>query len=372
MTSSLAVREKEEDRATGCTTLAEELVHVGAACTEMDGEVLGEFVEQNWNQAMGNVHGLIFLVKEMKRRFKRLDRKKQVDGTDLTIRGFRSFDKWFTEVTGKSRREAYYLLETEEKKNERNAGRRTSEKEKGTDSETFLSRCAEAKKKLADIWRKIDAPFKDGEARDVKPLFDQIDPTINEVFKEFLALISPDGYEVFPADHGWNVLKKYEDEPEPPSPEEKRAKRSAAAKKTMATRAVNKAAAQPAVAAPTASLGECESCCDGTLATEVVDVSEWSPEGYKQCAKCADLHRKDARKRLVREMGVAKVMGSSLKDLVDLGGKTADLGDGKTYTFPTVADYIARVREEFLGNKRYDQTVVVENIARLEKRMRLK
>ena len=58
----------------------------------------------------------------------------------------------------------------------------------------------------------------------------------------------------------------------------------------------------------------------------------------------------------------------TLKNLVELGGKTMDMSGGETYTYPTVADYIARVKEEFLGNPRHDQTVVVEHIARLEKK----
>lgn len=95
-------------------------------CTNMEGEVLGEYIERNWNSVTGSTLGLVYLVKEMKRKFKLLDRKKQVDSTYKKIRGFTSFDKWFTSFTGKSRRLAYYLLETEEKKNERNTSRRTN------------------------------------------------------------------------------------------------------------------------------------------------------------------------------------------------------------------------------------------------------
>lgn len=175
---------------------------------------------------------------------------------------------------------------------------------------------------------------------------------------------------------GWVVPKPDESVKavgDPPSPEDKRAKRSAAAKKAMATRAANKAA-QPAhvAATPAPSLGECESCCDGTLATEVVGVSKWiNPEGYKYCAKCADLHRKNDRKHLIRQMGVPKVMGKfrTIDDLVKFGGKTIDFGDGDGFVYPTFADYIAKLKKKFLGNPKYDQTVVVEHIARLEKKM---
>ncbi len=185
------------------------------------------------------------------------------------------------------------------------------------------------------------------------------------MFQEFLTLISPGGYEILQGDEGWWISKKEED---PKAVEAHKAKRSAAPKKATPTGAANKAAAQPA---PATTLGECESCCDGTLATEVVGVSEWNSDSYKYCAECAEDHRKYERKRLIRQMGVAKVMGTfyTLETLDKLGGKPMDFGDGDVRTYPTVADYIARVKEEFLGNKRYDQTVVVEHIARLEKRM---
>src|SRR4029077_8636785 len=99
MTDNLAIVVRDED----CATVAQpSLADLTTACTEMDGEVLGEFVERNWDTAVGNVSGLMYLVKEMKRRFSLLDRKKQVNGTYKTIRGYTSFDKWFTSFTGKS------------------------------------------------------------------------------------------------------------------------------------------------------------------------------------------------------------------------------------------------------------------------------
>lgn len=366
MTNALAVREKE-DSATGCTNLA----NLSLTCTQMDAEVLGEYVEQNWDNAVGTVSGLMYLVKEMKRRFSLLDRKRQVNGEYLTIRGYKSFDKWFTSFTGKSRRLAYYLLEGEEKKHKRNAERRTTEKKKEKDTpsatpDIYTTRYADAKKKLTDLWRERDDPFKDvkeGETVDFNALEKRTDPnsTISAVIEEVLAAIAPNGCVIGQADNGdWYVTSK--DKFRFVTPEEQKAKRSASAKKAAATRA-----AQPA---PAASLGECESCCDGTPATEVVGVSFFSPEGYKYCAKCAGDHRKDDRRRLIREMGVAKVMGKfyTIETLVKLGGKPMDFGDGDVRTYPTVADYIAKVREEFLGNPRYDQAVVKEHIVRLEKK----
>lgn len=336
MTSRLAVRLKEEDSATVAQSSLAELGTYVDACTQMDGEELGEYIERNWDNAVGNALGLMFLVKEMKRRFKLLDRKKQVNGEYKTIRGFTSFDKWFTSFTKKSRRLAYYLLETEEKKNERNAERRDSEKKKD---------------KVVSLYREGEVIEHDGRRYVVTNV------TIHEDTDEKSSFI---------------VEVKPYSEPEPPSPEDKKAKRSAAAKKAMATRAANKAAAQPA-AAPATALGECESCCDGTLATEVVGVSAFNSDGYKYCAKCADDNRKYDRKHLIRQMGVQKVMGKfhTIKSLVELGGKVGgDGSDGEEpWRMPTVRDYLARVKEKFLGNPRYDQTVVGEYIARLEKKM---
>ncbi len=360
--AALAIAERTE----GCETVALSLADLTKTCAHLDGEVLGEYVERNWDLAVGNALGLMFLVKEMKRRFGLLDRKKRVDGTYRTIRGFTSFDKWFTSFTGKSRRLAYYLLETEEQKHKRNAERRTSEKKKDTDSTAFLSRCGDTKKTLAEIQRKLNFHTQQTPV-DVKPLYAQIDPTINAVFQEFLTLIAPDGYEVRQGDRGWWMTKKHEDdEPEPPTPEEKKAQRSAAAKKTAKTRAANKAAqSKPPSAAPPA-LGECEWCGDAP-ATERI---EKRFGGGNFCAKCAALDRKSDRKYLIRQMGVQRVMGKfcTLKNLVELSGKTMDMGGGETYTYPTMQNYVARVREEFLGKARHDQAVVVEHIARLEKK----
>ena len=253
MTDSLLIAKKAEDVQPVAQPLLADLPAFVDACAGLDGEVLGEYVERNWDPVVGTSIGLIYLVREMKRKFGLLDRKKQVDGTYKKIRGFTSFKKWFASFSGKSERLAYYLLETEEKKHRRNAERRTTEKKKDTDSATFLSHCGNAKRRLAEIQRQINK----GQAN--KPLYEQINPTINEVFVEFLALISPEGYEVLQGDKGWWISKKEKD---PKAAEAQKAKRSAAAKKATATRAANKAAAQPApaVATPATSLGECEEC----------------------------------------------------------------------------------------------------------------
>jgi hypothetical protein len=73
----------------------------------------------------------------------------------------------------------------------------------------FLSRIADAKKKLADIQSQIDADFKPGETRYLNGIIAQISPIVDSVFEEFLALVAPDGYEVMKASRGWMVQEKW-------------------------------------------------------------------------------------------------------------------------------------------------------------------
>lgn len=76
----------------------------------------------------------------------------------------------------------------------------------------FLSHIAAAKQKVGNIQRAWDAPFKPVEVRNCKGIFDQISPTINSVFEEFLKLIAPDGYEIIPGKPGcWTVQELYDD-----------------------------------------------------------------------------------------------------------------------------------------------------------------
>jgi hypothetical protein len=303
MTDSLAIVKKTEDVQLVAQPLIADLPMYVDACVEMDGGVLGAYIEQNWDPIIGTALGMMHLVEEMKRKFKLLDRKKQVNGEYRTIRGFRSFKKWFSSFTGKSERLAYYLLETEEKKNERNAGRRSTDADKSpravvlkeemligiggkkfkvlaapehdadmvktktpghyrmsmliTSVEEvekkgwqptpkkesldsgFLARCADAKKKLAEIQRQKDVLFSSKEEYDAA--YKQTDTTIGELFNEFQALISPDGYEVMKGDIGWHLNEKPTDEEMAEWEEKRKARRSAGAKKAAATRAKNQA-----------------------------------------------------------------------------------------------------------------------------------
>jgi hypothetical protein len=160
------------------------------------------------------------------------------------------------------------------------------------------------------------------------------------------------------------------------TPEQQKAKRSAAAKKAGATRAAKKAAAQPVaapvvtpVAAPATSLGVCESCGDAP-ATERIKRALRMDDNY--CAKCAASDRAYERKYLRGKMGVQKVMGKfhTFETLTKLGGKVGgDGSDGsEPWTMPTMGDYVERLKKEFLGNKRYDQAMVTEYIAEMEKK----
>ena len=166
----------------------------------------------------------------------------------------------------------------------------------------------------------------------------------------------------------------------PEESEEQKAKRSAAAKNAAQTKAAKKATKKRAtpqemeqrlrnaetwvkdkLAQP---MGECEMCGEAPATERIVE--RFNVEEY--CAKCAADAREYKRKNLMRYMGVANVMGKfyTLERLVKLGGKP--MGDGEVFTYPTVGDYLARLKKEFLGNPRYDQTVVVEYVARLEKK----
>jgi hypothetical protein len=411
MSTALAVVTKEES----ATVALPSLVSLPTShCQSMDAEVLGEFIEKNWNQAVGNALGLIYLVREMKRRFKMLDRKKQVNGEYLTIRGFTDFKKWFTSFTGKSIRMAYYLLQTEEEKHKRNAERQQPKK---IMNPGFAARCNDTKKALAEIQRQVDDALSQQKPVNFKAHESQTNIAVYSVFEEFLKLISPEGCEVSQGDNGkFYITRKREededDEPEPPTcDEDKKAKRSAAAKKAAATRAAKKAAALPTAApapapdeiednkAPTKTksrkkarvaatpqeieqrrknaeawkaqrlaqpMGECEGCNEAP-ATERV-TGTYSVDDY--CAKCAADNREYRRKRLVREMGVAKVCGKfwSWKSLPN-EPVTADDGKGGTYEIWSKRGYLERLRKKFLGNHEYDQAVVTEYIAELEKKM---
>lgn len=111
---------------------------------------------------------------------------------------------------------------------------------------------------------------------------------------------------------------------------------------------------------------ECEVCCNGTLATETY-------RGENLCAECATESRRGDREYLIRQMSVQKVYTKfwSWKRLSD-DRKVDDFGDGDLRVRPNKPDYIAALKENFLGNPRYDQAVVEEHIARVEKKLKAK
>lgn len=121
-----------------------------------------------------------------------------------TVNGYATRKEWCKEFAKVSNRTCENIL----------YGRAPREANHGS----LLTRIADAKKKLANIQRQIDAPFKDGETRDLNGLHKQINPTINPLFEEFLTLIAPEGYEVLQGSHGWLLQEKDEEPAVPKTP----------------------------------------------------------------------------------------------------------------------------------------------------------
>lgn len=122
------------------------------------------------------------------------------------VEGVTSWNAW-AQKAGWSKRNLNFILN----------GRPSQKKKESTGNSSsrssFLKRIAEAKQKVGDIQRAYDAPFKPGEVKDSR-VFDQIDPILAPVFKEFLKLIAPDGYEVNQGSHGqFFLLEAFENDP---------------------------------------------------------------------------------------------------------------------------------------------------------------
>jgi hypothetical protein len=250
----------------------------------------------------------------------------------------------------------------------------------------FLARIAAAKEKLADIQREKTAPFKDGEVRNLRLLEEQINPTIAGVFQEFLALIAPDGYEVSDSEKGWFVLEKEEPEPAPVTHVRLSARKSLCESRYIDRKLKGKVFAESnddvtcpdcrslldekkakGASNPTAgesmeqpALGECDFCCDGTPATEVLI-------NTPVCARCAAEWREKGRKYLRRQMSVKNCYGelSSWKRLRDDRNVIFEGVDGTVYVANKL-DYLEWLRRRFLGNPRFNQTTVAEYIAEVE------
>jgi hypothetical protein len=92
--------------------------------------------------------------------------------------------------------------------------KRTEKKDANRVRGGFLGRIAEAKKKVGDIQRAWDAPYKDGEVRNVKlSELDQISPILESVYREFEKLIAPNGYEVMRTGNGSWVVQGKDEQP---------------------------------------------------------------------------------------------------------------------------------------------------------------
>jgi hypothetical protein len=78
---------------------------------ELSDEFLTDYIRQNFNGSLLSLRQLEPFVKEILRRFKRLPRKKGVDGQYKTIGGCTSFKKWAPAVLGRTDRACRYMLE---------------------------------------------------------------------------------------------------------------------------------------------------------------------------------------------------------------------------------------------------------------------
>lgn len=77
---------------------------------DIDGEALGEYIEQHFRGVCTTLRHLLPFIKEMKLKFTSLPREKQADGTYKTIRGCHSFKEWAETKLMRSERAVYYLL----------------------------------------------------------------------------------------------------------------------------------------------------------------------------------------------------------------------------------------------------------------------
>ena len=111
-----------------------------------------------------------------------------------------------------------------------------------------------------------------------------------------------------------------------------------------------------------ANLGTCEACYH---APATVRTGGYLSSNY--CDKCAADDREYDRKALIRKMGVAKVINRfwSWKSLPN-EPKTMDDGEGGQGSLYSKRQYIAMLKEEFLGNTEYNQTWVAEYVAAVE------
>jgi hypothetical protein len=78
--------------------------------TSLDDDTLGACIEEYGGGALLTLKMCMPLVDEMKRRFKILDRKKQVNGTYKTIRGCQTFQEYCQKVLHRTEQAVYLML----------------------------------------------------------------------------------------------------------------------------------------------------------------------------------------------------------------------------------------------------------------------
>jgi len=91
------------------TTLQDDL-ELLAERHEVDADVLSDHIRKNFEGSVVSLKSLEPLVREILRRFRRLPRKKSVDGTYPSLGGYRSFKAWCQFVLHRSDRTVRYML----------------------------------------------------------------------------------------------------------------------------------------------------------------------------------------------------------------------------------------------------------------------
>jgi hypothetical protein len=100
----------ESALATSKETLLPQLSDAVRDRTTLDNDTLGKCIEEYGSGALLTLKMCMPLVDEMKRRFKILDRKRQVNGEFATIRGCRSFQDFCQKVLHRSEQAVYLML----------------------------------------------------------------------------------------------------------------------------------------------------------------------------------------------------------------------------------------------------------------------
>ena len=124
---------------------------------------------------------------------------------------------------------------------------------------------------------------------------------------------------------------------------------------------------------PQPDFGNCDLCGDDepVPAVEIYRSLDNLSRVMPLCNACADYCREADRKRLIRLMSVPNIYHRiwSWKRLLD-EPRQVDGRDGAKLVMPNKPDYVKAVKEQFLDNVKYDQTIVIAYIAGLEEKLK--